>query len=163
MITDLQGAILHVNQALEDLTGYQRDELRNQTPRLFKSGLHPPELYSAMWRGILARQSWQGELTNRRKNGTLFDASLTISPIVDLSERAALLTRQLLAFARKPALTRRPTAMPDLVRATADLVVRSLHQDVEVEAANTDRFGAPFIVEADANQLQQALINLALN
>jgi PAS domain S-box-containing protein len=241
MITDLQGTILHVNQALENLTGYSRSELLGQNPRLFKSGLHPVEVYSTIWRSILARQSWQGELTNRRKNGTLFDASLTISPIVDpqgrlthfvgimrniteykqlqqqllqaqkmqsvgtlaggvahefnnllagingyaalglrepdltptlkefmqcivdLSERAAILTRQLLAFARKPALTRRPTPIPDLVRATADLVVRSLHQDVQVEARNADQFGMPFIVEADANQLQQALINLALN
>jgi len=45
MITDLQGAILHVNQALEHLTGYRRNELLGQTPRLFKSGLHPCYLF----------------------------------------------------------------------------------------------------------------------
>src|SRR5207253_1550848 len=47
--------------------------------------------------------------------------------IVDLSERAAGLTRQLLAFARKPALTRQPTAMDQLLRSTADLVKKSLN------------------------------------
>src|SRR5258708_1711612 len=41
MITDLQGKLLHVNKALEELTGYTREELLGQTPRLFKSGLHP--------------------------------------------------------------------------------------------------------------------------
>src|SRR5262249_46487337 len=53
--------------------------------------------------------------------------------VVDLSERAAVLTRQLLAFARKPALTRQRTSMAELVRNTAGLVRRTLHQDVEVE------------------------------
>ena len=83
IITDLQGTILNVNQALERMTGYSRQELLGQTPRLFKSGAHPPEFYAALWRTILGRDSWQGELTNRRKDGTLFQASLTISPIVD--------------------------------------------------------------------------------
>src|SRR5262249_19769781 len=42
--------------------------------------------------------------------------------IVTLSERAAVLTRQLLTFARKPALARRPVVLADLLRTTADLV-----------------------------------------
>jgi PAS domain S-box-containing protein len=241
MITDLQGTIIKVNQALEQLTGYSRQELLGQTPRLLKSSAHPLELYQEMWQCILARRSWQGELTNRRKDGTVFQASLTISPIVDnqgrlthfvgiqrditehkqlerallqaqkmqsvgtlaggvahefnnllagingyaslglresdasetlrqflqrivdLSERAALLTRQLLAFARKPALTRQLVALPDLVRTTADLVGRTLHQEVVVDLPDAEEGGPPPIVEADVNQLQQALVNLALN
>ncbi|HVS34603.1 MAG TPA: PAS domain S-box protein, partial [Gemmataceae bacterium] len=239
-ITDLQGTMLNVNLALERMTGYSRQELLGQTPRLFKSGAHPPEFYAALWRTVLSRDSWQGELTNRRKDGSLFQVSLTVSPIVDLqgrmthfvgiyrdvteykklerqlwqaqkmqsvgtlaggvahefnnllagingyaslalresdagptvreflrsvvdlSERAAALTRQLLAYARKPALIRQPTAMVDLVRGTADLVSRTLHEDVgvEIEAESPD---GPLVVEADANQLQQALVNLALN
>jgi PAS domain S-box-containing protein len=240
MITDLQGTILEVNRALEDLTGYSREELLGQTPRLLKSGAHPAEVYAAIWRTVLARRSWQGELTNRRKDGSTFQASLTVSPIVDqqgrlthfvgiqrdvsehkalekqllqaqkmqsvgtlaggvahefnnllagingyaalglregglsptlrqflehvvdLSERAAGLTRQLLAFARKPALSRQRTSMADLVNATAELVRRTLHQEVVVEVAAGAGDGL-LVVEADANQLQQALVNLALN
>src|SRR5262249_8379005 len=60
MITDLQGTILHVNQALEHMTGYTRQEMLGQTPRLLKSGVHPPDRYAALWRAILARSSWQG-------------------------------------------------------------------------------------------------------
>ncbi len=240
IITDLQGVILNVNQALEQMTGYCRQELLGQTPCLFKSGAHPAEYYADLWRTILGRDGWQGESTNRRKDGGPFQASLTISPIidphgrmthfvgiyrdvtehkkqerqllqaqkmqsvgtlaggvahefnnllagingyaslalredgagptvreflrnvVDLSERAAGLTRQLLAFARKPALCHQPTSILDLVRGAADLVTRTLHQEVgvEIEAEAAD---APLVVEADASQLQQALVNLALN
>jgi two-component system cell cycle sensor histidine kinase/response regulator CckA len=83
--------------------------------------------------------------------------------VVDLSERAAGLTRQLLAFARKPALLRQPTAMGKLLRTTADLVARTMFQDVVVDIPQGAEEVGPLVVEADANQLQQALVNLALN
>ena len=83
MITDLQGTLEHVNGALERMFGYAREELLGQTPRFLKSGLHPREFYADMWRTIMSRTSWQGELVNKRKDGTLLDTSLTISPILD--------------------------------------------------------------------------------
>jgi CheY-like chemotaxis protein len=66
----------------------------------------------------------------------------------------------LLTFARKPALVRRPTLLADLIRVTADLVHRTLHTEVNVDV-ETPR--EAWVVDADANQLQQALVNLALN
>src|SRR6266545_1575161 len=241
MITDLQGTLLHVNQALEEMTGYTRQELLGQTPRLLKSGQHPPELYADLWQTILARASWQGELVNRRKDGTLFDTWLTISPIVDghgalthfvgiyrdinerkllerqllhaqkmqsvgtlaggvahefnnllagiqgyaalglresgltpplkeflqyivdLTDRAANLTRALLAFARKPALSRQPTSVERLVRSTAELVRHTLRLEVTLEMEAEDEDNEPLSALADTNQLQQVLVNLSLN
>src|SRR5262249_47400243 len=83
--------------------------------------------------------------------------------IVQLSDRAANLTRQLLAFARKPALSRQPTNMARLMNNTADLVRHSLCVDVTVELENAGPDGEPLCALADANQLQQVLVNLALN
>jgi PAS domain S-box-containing protein len=239
MITDRDGVILNVNEALETITGYSRQEMLGQTPRLFRSGSHPPAFYAQMWQTVLRRSSWQGELTNRRKDGQIRQLSMTISPIldeqgrlthfvgiqrditehkrheqqwvqaqkmasvgtlaggiahefnnllagingyaalglrepaltpnlreflqnvVDLSERAATLTRQLLAFARKPALVRQRTSILELLRATVELVGRTLHVEVVLDVPPAG--GPPLLVEADANQLQQALVNLALN
>jgi PAS domain S-box-containing protein len=241
MITDLQGTLLHVNKALEQMSGYSRQELLGETPRLFKSGAHLPAFYTAMWQTILGRGFWQGELINRRKDGSLFDTSLTVSPIVDsrgalthfvgiyrdiserkllerqllqaqkmqsvgtlaggvahefnnllagiqgyaalglreqgltaalkeflqfivqLTDRAANLTRQLLAYARKPALSRQPTRMEKLVLGTADLVRHTLRLEVELKVQENGPGGEPLSALADANQLQQVLVNLALN
>ena len=57
------------------LEGREEGMLLGQAPRLFKSGRHAPEFFADMWRTILARASWQGELVNKRKDGTLADTS----------------------------------------------------------------------------------------
>jgi PAS domain S-box-containing protein len=98
-----------------------------------------------------------------REAGLSATAREFLGNIVSLSDRAASLTRQLLTFARKPPLTRRPMAPVELVRATRDLVTRIVHQEVVLEIAEQGADGGPLLVEGDANQLQQALINLALN
>src|SRR5207249_4797597 len=66
-------------------------------------------------------------------------------------------------YARKPALRRQPTRMENLVRGTADLVRHTLHLEVELEVHGEGPGGEPLSALADANQLQQVLVNLALN
>jgi PAS domain S-box-containing protein len=241
LTTDLQGTILHVNEALERLTGYSRAELLRMEPSDLFSLSTRAEFREQLGNAVMNRSGWQGEWPLLRKDQTLLDVSLTVSPIVDaqgqlghfviilrdvserkhlerqllqaqkmqsvgtlaggiahefnnllagingyaslalrepgltataheflrnivaLSERAASLTRQLLTFARKPPLTRRPMAPVELVRATRDLVTRTLHQELVLDMADRAADGGPLLVEGDANQLQQALVNLALN
>jgi PAS domain S-box-containing protein len=83
--------------------------------------------------------------------------------IVQLSDRAANLTRQLLAFARKPALSRQPAVIAHLLTSTADLVRRSLNLDVSLDLQEPPEPELPWMALADANQLQQVLINLCVN
>jgi len=81
VITDVGGAIQFVNQAFVEITGYTREEALGQNPRILKSGKQSNEFYAEMWRAIGAGQVWQGEVTNRRKDGTEYEAQLTISPV----------------------------------------------------------------------------------
>ena len=81
IVTNLDGAILYVNPAASQLTGYSPPEASLDTPRLWKSGQHSPEFYQQMWEAILSGRVWRGEVVNKRKDGTLYDASLTIAPI----------------------------------------------------------------------------------
>jgi two-component system, cell cycle sensor histidine kinase and response regulator CckA len=98
-----------------------------------------------------------------REAGTSPELKQFLQFIVELSDRAANLTRQLLAFARKPALTRYPTNLPSLLNATAELVRHSMNVEVIVETPAVADGDQPLRALADANQLQQVLINLALN
>jgi diguanylate cyclase (GGDEF)-like protein/PAS domain S-box-containing protein len=87
VITDMTGAIEYVNPAFTQLTGYTAQETRGQNPRLLKSGLMPPETYTAMWRELTAGREWRGELYNRGKTGELFWELAIISPLRDADGR----------------------------------------------------------------------------
>ena len=83
VITNPGGTIQWVNPAFTRITGYTAEEARGQNPRLLKSGRTPPECYVEMWRLLLRGESWQGELVNRRKDGTYYTAFITITPMKD--------------------------------------------------------------------------------
>jgi nitrogen fixation negative regulator NifL len=83
VITDASGRIEWVNPAFEKLTGYSALEVIGQNPRALKSGRHPQEYYAELWRTILSGRVWQGELINRRKDGTLYPEEMTITPVRD--------------------------------------------------------------------------------
>ncbi len=79
--TDAKGTILYVNRCFEETSGYRRDELIGQNPRLLKSGLHPHSFYQHMWRTLLSGQVFRGQLVNKRKDGSLYQAEAHIAPV----------------------------------------------------------------------------------
>ena len=81
MIADAQGCIEYVNEAFTRISGYARDELLGQNPRILQSGQTPPETYAAMWTALRAGRPWRGEFHNRRKDGTQYLEAAVISPI----------------------------------------------------------------------------------
>ncbi len=82
-ITDPDNRILLANAAFSRITGYTLDEVHGQKPSLLKSGAHTPIFYKAMWESIERHDSWQGEITNRRKDGELVTEWLNISAVRD--------------------------------------------------------------------------------
>jgi diguanylate cyclase (GGDEF)-like protein/PAS domain S-box-containing protein len=83
MITSADGAILDVNDAFTQITGYGRKEVLGGNPRLLKSGRQSKEFYSEMWRALTDKGYWSGELWNRSKDGRIFCEALTISAVRD--------------------------------------------------------------------------------
>jgi PAS domain S-box-containing protein len=83
LITDHDGNIEYVNPRFEQTTGFTLDEVRGKNPRLLKGGETPVEVYRALWQTIRRGGIWQGELHNRRKDGSLFWEHASISPVLD--------------------------------------------------------------------------------
>lgn len=79
LITTLEGTIIDVNAAFAEITGFAREEVIGQNPRLLQSGLHDQAFYAEMWSSLLERDYWDGEIWNRRKSGEVFAEMLTIS------------------------------------------------------------------------------------
>jgi PAS domain S-box-containing protein len=83
VITDKNGRIQYVNPAFSIKTGYSRAEAIGQNPRILKSGEHDREFYEKMWTTLLEGRAWNGQLINRKKDGTRFWEDATISPVCD--------------------------------------------------------------------------------
>jgi len=81
VITNYAGNIEYVNPKFCEVTGYSVAEVIGKNPRVLKSGLQAPEVYTELWAKLKAGQPWFGEFHNRRKNGELFWESVNISPI----------------------------------------------------------------------------------
>jgi PAS domain S-box-containing protein len=83
VITDADGKIQYVNPAFTAMTGYTRDDVLGQNPRILKSDRNPAALYTELWATIRSGKIWDGELINRRKDGTFYQEEMRIAPVLD--------------------------------------------------------------------------------
>jgi PAS domain S-box-containing protein len=81
VVTDPGGVIEFVNPAWERLNAYSAQEALGKNANLVKSGEHNADFYFQMWDTILAGRVWRGEVVNRRKDGSSYEADLTITPV----------------------------------------------------------------------------------
>ena len=238
VITDLNGTIQYCNPAFERITGYSKEEAIGQNPRVLKSGKHGKEVYQSLWTTIMQGKVWAGRLTNKKKDGSLYEEDATISPIRDASgtisgfvavkrdvteqlqlerqllqaqklesvgrlaggvahdfnnlltvingysgflldemaaqdplrsyadeikiagERAASLTKQLLAFSRKQIIEKRAVDINTTIRESAPMLQRLIGEDIALETHLDDSLGQ---VLSDPDQIHQVLMNLAVN
>ncbi|MEW6678784.1 MAG: PAS domain S-box protein [Pseudomonadota bacterium] len=80
-ITDRDARLVYVNEAFLAVTGYAREEVIGQNPRILQSGLTPPTTYSDLWANLSQGRPWKGEFVNRRKDGSTYTAFAVISPM----------------------------------------------------------------------------------
>lgn len=83
MLTDANARIIFANTAFAKSTGYTVDEIQGSTPALFKSGKHDETFYAAMRRSLASGRDFRATFINRRRDGTLYHAEQSISPIFD--------------------------------------------------------------------------------
>ncbi|HEX8978965.1 MAG TPA: PAS domain S-box protein [Parasulfuritortus sp.] len=81
IITDTEARIEYVNEAAIQSSGYARQELLGQNPRILQSTRTPRAVYQAMWMALAQGHPWKGEFINRRKNGEEYVELAQISPI----------------------------------------------------------------------------------
>jgi two-component system, cell cycle sensor histidine kinase and response regulator CckA len=82
-ITERDGTITWVNPAFTTLTGFEADEAIGQKTSLLRSGQHDETFYRELWKTVLGGQVWDGELTNKRKDGQVYLEAQTITPVRD--------------------------------------------------------------------------------
>lgn len=87
VITNSQGVITYVNKKFEKISKYNKSELIGQTHRILNSGVHSSQFFKKMWSTILQGQTWQGEICNKAKDGSLYWVNTTIIPFLDQDKK----------------------------------------------------------------------------
>jgi diguanylate cyclase (GGDEF)-like protein/PAS domain S-box-containing protein len=83
LVTDAESKIIFTNNAFSEVAGYKADELIGKTPAIWKSGQHDENFYTQLKATLKAGHDYQAIFVNKRKNGDLYSADQSISPIFD--------------------------------------------------------------------------------
>ncbi|MBS1188183.1 MAG: hypothetical protein H6R04_2201 [Burkholderiaceae bacterium] len=83
IVTSRDNRIIAVNVPFGNITGYTADDVIGQDPRMLADGEMQPEFVRDLWRTLVKTGRWQGEFTNRRKNGERYTAWVSINSVRD--------------------------------------------------------------------------------
>jgi PAS domain S-box-containing protein len=83
VITNINGEIEYANPKFVETTGYTIEEVVGKNPRFLKSGHTSTNEYTELWQTLSGGKEWHGEFHNKKKDGSFFWESATISPIIN--------------------------------------------------------------------------------
>lgn len=86
-IIDLEDKIQWVNPSFENMTGYAFDNILGEPISILNSGKHSDEFYEGIGKIIKSGDIWRGELIQKRKDGSLYTEEVSITPILDETDK----------------------------------------------------------------------------
>ena len=83
IIADHQNKVIWANHSFTRLTGYALEEVVGRNPHALLSGRPDEQLHQSLLSTIASKKAWHGEVVTCRKDGTLYDEDVTITPVLD--------------------------------------------------------------------------------
>ncbi len=143
VITNPDGVIEYVSPIVEKITGYTTEEVIGQTPRLFKSGRTDPSVYKELWQAIKSKQPWQGEIENRRKDGSLYWEHISIAPVLDEQNRLIAFVGNSMDISERKEMEWQLQQLASTDPLTGVFNRRHFLEEVESHLAQSERYKSP--------------------
>lgn len=89
VIANEKGEIEYVNPMFTKLTGYEKEEVMGQSPRIFQTLNSSEVLFEQIWGELLKGGEWHGEIENLRKDGAAYWGLLDVRPFRDADGNVA--------------------------------------------------------------------------
>ena len=83
LVSDSVNKIQAINSAFTQITGYEENDVLGETPAILSSGRHKPSFFKALYNNLKENGHWEGEVWNRRKDGSIYPCWLNISVVFD--------------------------------------------------------------------------------
>ncbi|UOA09142.1 response regulator [Methylobacter sp. S3L5C] len=159
IITNKDAVIEWINMSFTVLTGYSFKEALGKRPaELLKSGVHDLTFYQKMWQKLDKREHWQGEITNKNKDGSLYVADVDISPVFNKNgslsgyvEIQRDITDSVVRLAISKALQQN-TPLNERFKQVMNIIF-------DIKLFNTERRGCVFLQAKDENYLTLFLLH----
>jgi diguanylate cyclase (GGDEF)-like protein/PAS domain S-box-containing protein len=82
-VSDSENKIVMVNRAFMNISGYEEADVLGKDPNIIKSGRHSPHFFKVMYQQLSEQGQWEGEIWNRRKDGSTYPCWLSIATVFD--------------------------------------------------------------------------------
>ena len=83
LVSNRDNEIQAVNKAFTQITGYQEQDVLGKSPAILNSGHHKPSFFKVLYRRLNEAGHWEGEIWNRRKDGSIYPSWVNISVVFD--------------------------------------------------------------------------------
>ncbi|MDF1876642.1 response regulator [Sulfurimonas sp. SAG-AH-194-L11] len=83
--SDRDGNITYVNPKFCKISQYTKEELLGQNHRILRSQKTPQSVFVDMWKTISSKKRWEGIVTNRAKDGSIYVVNSVIIPLLDIN------------------------------------------------------------------------------
>jgi len=83
-IADTKGCITFANDTFCDISGYKNEELIGKNHSILNSGYHSADFFQTLWQTISRGKIWNGEIRNKRKDGSFYWVVSTIIPYLGM-------------------------------------------------------------------------------
>jgi len=83
LVSNRDNKIQAINEAFTQITGYQEQDIIGKSPAILNSGRHKPSFFKLLYQRLSEEGHWEGEVWNRRKDGSIYPSWLNISVVFD--------------------------------------------------------------------------------